>query len=82
MRGLSHPGIVAVFDLLAVFAAQGATIRGLADADHRDAYHLSNLYEAALYSMVEAAGSVSVAHCGSCHGIHDILIESLEAERA
>src|SRR5918995_4910113 len=28
---------------------------------HRDAYHLSNLYEAALYSMVEAAGSVSVA---------------------
>ncbi|MGZ8486697.1 MAG: ABC transporter ATP-binding protein, partial [Candidatus Binatia bacterium] len=27
---------------------------------HRDAYHLSNLYEAALYSMVEAAGSVSV----------------------
>jgi ATP-binding cassette subfamily B protein len=31
------------------------------NADHRDAYHLSNLYEAALYSMVEAAGSVSVA---------------------
>jgi ATP-binding cassette subfamily B protein len=28
---------------------------------HRDAYHLSNSYEAALYSMVEAAGSVSVA---------------------
>jgi ATP-binding cassette, subfamily B, multidrug efflux pump len=28
---------------------------------HRDAYHFSNLYEAALYSMVEAAGSVSVA---------------------
>src|ERR687891_371269 len=28
---------------------------------HRDAYHLSNLYEASLYSMVEAAGSVSVA---------------------
>src|SRR5919106_1733871 len=28
---------------------------------HRDAYHLSNGYEAALYSMVEAAGSVSVA---------------------
>jgi ATP-binding cassette subfamily B protein len=28
---------------------------------HRDAYHLSNIYEAALYSMVEAAGSVSVA---------------------
>lgn len=31
------------------------------NAAHRDAYHLSNLYEAALYSMVEAAGSVSVA---------------------
>ena len=28
---------------------------------HRDAYHLSNIYEASLYSMVEAAGSVSVA---------------------
>jgi ATP-binding cassette subfamily B protein len=31
------------------------------NSDHRDAYHLSNLYEAALYSMVEAAGAVSVA---------------------
>lgn len=31
------------------------------NAAHRDAYHLSNIYEAALYSMVEAAGSVSVA---------------------
>ncbi|HEU4340424.1 MAG TPA: ABC transporter ATP-binding protein [Candidatus Binatia bacterium] len=31
------------------------------NAAHRDAYHLSNLYEGALYSMVEAAGSVSVA---------------------
>jgi ABC-type multidrug transport system fused ATPase/permease subunit len=30
------------------------------NADHRDAYHLSNNYEAALYSMVEAAGSVSL----------------------
>jgi len=30
------------------------------NGSHRDAYHLSNLYEAALYSMVEAAGSVSV----------------------
>ncbi|MSP38774.1 MAG: ABC transporter ATP-binding protein [Deltaproteobacteria bacterium] len=30
------------------------------NGDHRDAYHMSNLYEAALYSMVEAAGSVSV----------------------
>jgi ATP-binding cassette, subfamily B, multidrug efflux pump len=28
---------------------------------HRDAFHFSNLYEAALYSMVEAAGSVTVA---------------------
>src|SRR6266496_1527407 len=31
------------------------------NSDHREAYHLSNLYEAGLYSMVEAAGSVSVA---------------------
>lgn len=31
------------------------------NASHRDAYHLSNIYEASLYSMVEAAGSVSVA---------------------
>ena len=31
------------------------------NAAHRDAYHFSNLYEASLYSMVEAAGSVSVA---------------------
>jgi len=30
------------------------------NASHRDAYHLSNGYEAALYSMVEAAGSVSL----------------------
>src|SRR5262247_2854021 len=30
------------------------------NADHRDAYHLSNLYEALLYSMVEAAGAVSI----------------------
>src|SRR3970282_499999 len=28
------------------------------NAAHRDANHLSNLYEAGLYSMVEAAGSV------------------------
>lgn len=31
------------------------------NASHRDAYHLSNMYEASLYSMVEAAGSISVA---------------------
>lgn len=31
------------------------------NAAHRDANHLSNTYEAALYSMVEAAGAVSVA---------------------
>jgi ATP-binding cassette subfamily B protein len=30
------------------------------NAHHRDAYHVSNSYEAALYSMVEAAGSVSL----------------------
>ncbi|MEK6601461.1 MAG: ABC transporter ATP-binding protein, partial [Candidatus Binatota bacterium] len=31
------------------------------NAAHRDANHLSNTYEAALYSMVESAGAVSVA---------------------
>ncbi|MBI2997812.1 MAG: ABC transporter ATP-binding protein [Deltaproteobacteria bacterium] len=31
------------------------------NAAHRDANHWSNIYEAALFSMVEAAGSVSVA---------------------
>ncbi|MFQ5904520.1 MAG: ABC transporter ATP-binding protein, partial [Candidatus Binatia bacterium] len=31
------------------------------NAAHRDAYHLSNIYEACLFSMVEAAGAVSVA---------------------
>jgi ATP-binding cassette subfamily B protein len=31
------------------------------NSDHREAYHLSNFYEASLYSLVEAAGSVSVA---------------------
>lgn len=31
------------------------------NAAHRDANEVSNIYEAALYSMVEAAGSVSVA---------------------
>ncbi len=31
------------------------------NAAHRDAYHLSNIYEASLYSIVEAAGSISIA---------------------
>jgi ATP-binding cassette subfamily B protein len=48
--------------VIQLFAREERTYRefeGL-NADHRDAYHLSNLYEASLYSMVEAAGSVSV----------------------
>jgi ATP-binding cassette subfamily B protein len=48
--------------VIQLFAREEKTYREFEDlnADHRDAYHLSNLYEAALYSMVEAAGSVSV----------------------
>ena len=46
-----------------LFGREGRSFREFDDLNsaHRDAYHLSNLYEAALYSMVEAAGSVSVA---------------------
>jgi ATP-binding cassette, subfamily B, multidrug efflux pump len=49
--------------IIQLFAREEKTYREFdaLNADHRDAYHLSNLYEAALYSMVEAAGSVSVA---------------------
>jgi ATP-binding cassette subfamily B protein len=49
--------------VIQVFAREDKTYREFdaLNADHRDAYHLSNVYEAALYSMVEAAGSVSVA---------------------
>jgi ATP-binding cassette, subfamily B, multidrug efflux pump len=49
--------------VIQLFAREGKSFREFDDlnASHRDAYHLSNLYEAALYSMVEAAGSVSVA---------------------
>ena len=49
--------------VIQIFAREGRTYREFDDlnASHRDAYHLSNLYEASLYSMVEAAGSVSVA---------------------
>src|SRR3990167_9383508 len=46
------------------------------NASHRDAYHLSNLYEAALYSMVEAAGSVSVGLLlwwGGGEGLHGVI---------
>jgi ABC-type multidrug transport system fused ATPase/permease subunit len=48
--------------VIQLFAREEKTYREFEDlnADHRDAYHLSNLYEAALYSMVEAAGSVSI----------------------
>jgi ATP-binding cassette subfamily B protein len=49
--------------VIQVFAREGRSFREFDELNsaHRDAYHLSNLYEAALYSMVEAAGSVSVA---------------------
>jgi ATP-binding cassette subfamily B protein len=45
-----------------LFSREAKTYREFEElnADHRDAYHLSNTYEAALYSMVEAAGSVSL----------------------
>jgi ATP-binding cassette subfamily B multidrug efflux pump len=48
--------------VIQLFAREERTFREFEalNADHRDAYHLSNLYEAALYSMVEAAGAVSV----------------------
>jgi len=48
--------------VIQLFAREQKTYREFEaiNADHRDAYHLSNLYEAGLYSMVEAAGSVSV----------------------
>ena len=49
--------------VIQLFAREEKSYREFDDlnASHRDAYHLSNLYEAALYSLVEAAGSVSVA---------------------
>jgi ATP-binding cassette subfamily B multidrug efflux pump len=49
--------------VIQLFAREGRAYREFDDlnASHRDAYHLSNLYEASLYSMVEAAGAVSVA---------------------
>jgi ATP-binding cassette subfamily B protein len=48
--------------VIQLFSRQEKTYREFEqlNADHRDAYHLSNNYEAALYSMVEAAGSVSL----------------------
>jgi ATP-binding cassette, subfamily B, multidrug efflux pump len=48
--------------VIQLFAREEKTYREFEalNADHRNAYHMSNLYEAGLYSMVEAAGSVSV----------------------
>jgi ATP-binding cassette, subfamily B, multidrug efflux pump len=48
--------------VIQLFSREGRSYREFEElnADHRDAYHLSNLYEASLYSMVEAAGSVSI----------------------
>jgi ABC-type multidrug transport system fused ATPase/permease subunit len=53
---------IAGMAVIQLFAREEKTFREFdaLNADHRDAYHLSNMYEAALYSMVEAAGSVSV----------------------
>lgn len=53
---------IAGMAVIQLFAREEKTYREFEklNADHRDAYHLSNLYEAGLYSMVEAAGSVSV----------------------
>src|SRR5262249_59584591 len=49
--------------VIQLFAREEKTYREFdkLNSDHREAYHFSNLYEASLYSMVEAAGSVSVA---------------------
>src|SRR5918992_2933828 len=49
--------------VIQLFAREEKTYRDFdkLNSDHREAYHPSNLYEASLYSMVEAAGSVSVA---------------------
>src|SRR5262249_59892971 len=49
--------------VIQIFAREEKTYREFdkLNSDHREAYHFSNLYEASLYSMVEAAGSVSVA---------------------
>ena len=53
---------IAGMAVIQLFAREEKTFREFdtLNADHKDAYHLSNLYEAALYSMVEAAGAVSV----------------------
>jgi ATP-binding cassette subfamily B protein len=53
---------IAGMAVIQLFAREQKTFREFdaLNADHRDAYHLSNLYEASLYSMVEAAGAVSV----------------------
>jgi ATP-binding cassette, subfamily B, multidrug efflux pump len=49
--------------VIQLFAREEKCYREFDDLNsaHRDAYHFSNLYEASLYSMVEAAGSVTVA---------------------
>ena len=54
---------IAGMAVIQLFAREDKSYREFRElnAAHRDAYHLSNLYEASLYSMVEAAGSISVA---------------------
>jgi ATP-binding cassette subfamily B protein len=55
--------VISGMSVIQLFAREGKSYREFDDLNsaHRDAYHMSNLYEAGLYSMVEAAGSVSVA---------------------
>src|SRR5438093_4283059 len=60
----AYPGeAISGMAIIQIFAREAKTYREFdaLNASRRDAYHLSNLYEAGLYSMVEAAGSVSVA---------------------
>jgi ATP-binding cassette subfamily B multidrug efflux pump len=49
--------------VIQIFAREEKSYREFKELNsaHRDAYHLSNIYEASLYSMVEAAGAVSLA---------------------
>src|SRR5262245_23519550 len=64
--------------IIQLFAREERTYREFEalNADHRDAYHLSNLYEALLYSMVEAAGAVSIGLLlwyGGGEGLHGVI---------
>jgi ATP-binding cassette, subfamily B, multidrug efflux pump len=53
------------------------------NADHRDAYHMSNTYEAALFSVVEAVSTVSIAvmlwEGASLHARHAVALGTVIA---